>query len=118
MDAPAPVRTVLDALAQARSAHDATALAALYLDDGLIILPGGERLHGRAAIEAWYRAAAPRSVRDTPKATPPKVYFFPPLVHALTTASGRHGEKHSFVDILMADSAGGYRVACSSWTLR
>lgn len=118
MDAPEPVRALLETLAAARASHDAGALAALYLDDGLIILPNGERLQGRQAIAAYYRTTAPRSARDTPKFGPAKVYFFPPLVHVLTTASGRHSEKHSFVDILASDGAGGFQLACSSWTLR
>jgi ketosteroid isomerase-like protein len=38
------------------------ALAALYTDDGVVVRPNGQRLEGRAAIEAAYAAGPPTRV--------------------------------------------------------
>ena len=43
-------------LLRAMNAGDAAAIAAPYADDGLFVLPDGEILRGRAAVEAFYAA--------------------------------------------------------------
>lgn len=118
MDTPAPLRELTDALAAARADGDGAAIARLYATDGLIILPDQRRLAGREAIAAYYLGLAVRKARELPRLGVTKYFFFPPIVHAITTANGRHGEKHSFIDILTQQEDGAYLVAFSSWTLR
>lgn len=118
MDIPEPLRELVEQWDAARDAADARRLAALYSEDGVILLPGGQTLHGRDAIEAYYRTALPVKDRDKPRLSPRKFFFFPPLVHATATATGRHGEKHSLVDILVQQADGMYRFTFSSWTFR
>ncbi|MDB5959688.1 MAG: hypothetical protein JWP59_982 [Massilia sp.] len=119
MDAPEPVRALMETLLAARAAGDGAAIAALYVDDGSLFVPAGQRIQGRAAIAAYYQTQAQAARKQqAPKLSPPKFYFFPPLVHAVSSANGRHGEKHSFIDILLQQDGGGWLLACSSWTLR
>jgi uncharacterized protein (TIGR02246 family) len=42
--------------------RDWPALAALYAEDGVVVRPNGQRVEGRAAIEAAYAAGAPDRV--------------------------------------------------------
>lgn len=42
--------------------HDWVALAALYADDGVLVRPNGQRLEGRAQIEAGYASGSPERV--------------------------------------------------------
>jgi ketosteroid isomerase-like protein len=120
MDIPEPLRPLAAALAKARADGDAQAIAALYAQDGLIILPDGARLQGRAAIAAHYQAlaASAKRSRTAPASGTAKWFFFPPIVHAITTLNGRHGEKHCLVDVFSQQPDGAYLLACSSWTLR
>ena len=118
MDMPQPLRALMAALDAARATGDGAALAALYLEDGLILLPDGTRLQGRIAIAAHYQAAAPHKGRAAAHAAAPKFYFFPPLTHVISTVNGRHGEKHAIVDILSQQADGSWLLALSSWTLR
>ena len=118
MEIPEPIRALVEAWMEAHDAHDAERLAALYAEDGMVMLPDGSRATGRGAIAACYRAQWAGKVRDQPRAGPRKFYFFPPLVHATATATGRHGEKHSVLDILVRQADGSYLFACSSWTYR
>lgn len=126
MDVPQPLRAAAEALAQARAGGDAAALAGiatLFAEDGLLLLPYGTRLLGRAAIAAHFAALATPQGRGVPrqaalKISPAKFFFFPPLAHAVASANGRHGEKHSFIDIFSQQADGSYLLACSSWTLR
>jgi hypothetical protein len=119
VDIPQPLRELVAALDAARDAGDAAAIAALYLDDAMLITPDGV-CRGRAAIAACYqvRFDARPGARAQPRPGPAKFFFFPPVVHAVATVNGRHGEKHSFIDILTQQGDGSYLVACSSWTLR
>ncbi|MGA0606172.1 SgcJ/EcaC family oxidoreductase [Phenylobacterium sp. VNQ135] len=48
---------------RAMNAGDAAAIAAAYADDGLFLLPDGEVLKGRAAVEGFYAA---RNTAGTP----------------------------------------------------
>lgn len=119
MDIPQPLRELVAALSAARDSGDAGTIAALYLNDAMLIAP--DAMHrGRAAIAAYYQARAEDKpgARAQQRPGPAKFFFFPPVVHAVATANGRHGEKHSFIDILTQQSDGSYLVACSSWTLR
>lgn len=120
---PEPLRESAALLHAARQAGDAAAIAALYSEDALLILPDGQRLAGRAAIASHYvavaRPAAPAVRKAAGGAEPAyKFYFFPPLVHALATVNGRHGEKHSLVDIYQQQADLRYLLVFSSWTLR
>jgi uncharacterized protein (TIGR02246 family) len=118
MEIPEPIRKLVEQWDGAHDAADARRLASLYTEDGLILLPTGKSVHGRDAIEAHYRNALPVKERDKPRFAPRKFFFFPPLVHATATATGRHGEKHSFVDILVLQADGNYLFTFSSWTFR
>ena len=118
MEVPEPIRAVVEAWMDAHDAHDAAGLAALYAEDGMLMPPDGSRVPGRAAIAEYYRAQWAGKGRDQPRIGPRKFYFFPPLVHATATATGRHGEKHSVLDILVRQADGSYLFACSSWTYR
>lgn len=115
MDVPEPLRQLAAQLDAARAAGDGAAIAALYADDGLLILADGARLQGRAAIAAHY-ANAPAKGRQAPRPSAAKFYFFPPIAHAVSSASGRHGEKHSLIDIYLRQDEGNYLLQCSSWT--
>ena len=120
-DIPEPLRECAARLQAARQAGDGAAITALYGDDALIILPDGRRLAGRAAIAAYYQDMARSAPRARPAATREpayKFYFFPPLVHALATVNGRHGEKHSLVDVYQQRADLDYLLVFSSWTLR
>lgn len=103
---------------EAFDAADADRLASLYTRDGIIFLPTGQTLQGREAIAQHYRAMLPQSQRDKPKMSPRKFFFFPPIAHATATATGRHGEKHSLVDVLAQQADGNYLFVCSSWTFK
>jgi uncharacterized protein (TIGR02246 family) len=46
---------------RAMKAGDAAAIAAAYAEDGLFVLPDGQVLRGRAAVQAFYAAAGKRS---------------------------------------------------------
>lgn len=123
MDIAQPLRPIAEQLAAARAANDGDAIAALYVEDGMLLLPDGARVQGRAAIAAHYKAhaqTAPKARQGTSSLASPaiKYYFFPPLAHAVGTVNGRHGEKHSFLDVFLQQPDGAYLVACSSWTLR
>jgi len=50
---------------RAMKAGDAAAIAAAYAEDGLFVLPDGEVLRGRAAVQAFYAAAAGRRSAPT-----------------------------------------------------
>lgn len=118
MDIPEPLRQIVVEVDEARDAGDASALAAAYASDAIVYLPTGQALHGRAAIEEHYAGIPAVKERDRPRMGPRKFFFFPPIVHAVATATGRHGEKHSFVDILLQQPDGSFLFTCSSWTLR
>lgn len=113
---PEPLRESAAQLHAARQAGDAAAIAALYSEDALLILPSGQHLVGRAAIASYYVNAARKAASGAAPAT--KFYFFPPMVHALATVNGRHGEKHSLVDIYQQQADLRYLLVFSSWTLR
>jgi len=118
MDVPQPLRALTESLAAARERGDGSAIAALYAEDGMILLPEGARLDGRDAIAAHYRNEQHMPARRAPPSSPPvKYYFFPPIVHAVTTVNGRHGEKHSLIDVFTRQPDGAYLLAFSSWTL-
>jgi hypothetical protein len=118
-DIPAPLRERAAQLQAARQTGDGAAIAALYSEDGMMILPSGERITGRAAIAAHYAQASPARGKRAAAAPPAcKFYYFPPLAHALATVNGRHGEKHSLVDIYQQQPDLGYLLVFSSWTLR
>jgi hypothetical protein len=123
IDIPEPLRDSTTQLHEARQSGDGQAIAALYSEDALLILPSGQRLAGRTAIADYYRNAAARPAaggRRSAGASEPgyKFYFFPPLVHAVATVNGRHGEKHSLVDIYQQQADLQYLLVFSSWTLR
>ena len=120
-DIPEPLRERAARLQAARQAGDGAAIAALYSDGALLILPDGRHLAGRAAIAAHYQDMVRSAARASPAAAREpafKFYFFPPLVHAVATVNGRHGEKHSLVDIYQQQADLGYLLVFSSWTLR
>ena len=120
-DVPEPLRERAARLHAARQAGDGAAIAALCSEDALLILPDGRHLAGRAAIAAHYQDTARSSARAKPAAAREpayKFYFFPPLVHAIATVNGRHGEKHSLVDVYRQQADQGYLLVFSSWTLR
>jgi uncharacterized protein (TIGR02246 family) len=54
-------RLVIDS-ATHNDQRDWPALAALYADDGVVVRPDGQRLEGRAAIEAAYASGSPDRV--------------------------------------------------------
>lgn len=116
METPQPIRDLIHAWDDARAAADADRLAALVAADAVLLAPSDDSVRGRAAIAAYFRAQLPVSERDQPRRAPRTFYFFPPLVHATATATGRHGEKHSALDVLVRQTDGGYLFACSSWT--
>jgi ketosteroid isomerase-like protein len=118
MEIPEPLRKLVEDWDEAREAGDATRLASLYSKDGIIILPTGQTLQGPDAIAKHYSTAPPVKERDKPRFGPRKFFFFPPIAHATATATGRHGEKHSFVDILVQQPDGSFLFTFSSWTLR
>lgn len=118
MEIPEPLRETVGQWYEAYEAADAGRLASLYIEDGIIFLPTGQRLQGREAIARHYGAMLPQKQRDKPRMSPRKFYFFPPVAHATATVTGRHGEKHSVVDILAEQPDGNYLFACSSWTLK
>jgi uncharacterized protein (TIGR02246 family) len=118
MEIPEPLRELVDDWDAARAAGDAVRLASFYADDATILLPTGQALRGRDAIAAHYSKLPAVKERDKPRIGTRKFFFFPPVVHATATASGRHGEKHSFVDILVQQPDGGFLFSFSSWTLR
>lgn len=118
MDIPQPLRKLVEDWDAARDACDGRRLASLYAEDAIILLPTGQSLHGRDAIEAHYAKLLPVKERDRPRFGPRKFFFFPPITHATSTATGRHGEKHSFVDILVQQPDGSFLFTFSSWTLR
>ncbi len=118
MDIPEPLRKIVEDSDEARDAGDARGLASAYAGDAIVYLPTGQVLHGREAIERHYASMPAVKERDRPRMGPRKFYFFPPIAHAVATATGRHGEKHSFVDILLQQADGSFRFTCSSWTLR
>jgi uncharacterized protein (TIGR02246 family) len=117
MEVPEPIRTLMAAWEDAIEAADAGRLAALYEADGIVMTPGG-KVQGRAAIADCYRARLARAAREQPRIGPRKFFFFPPVAHATATATGRHGEKHSVIDIFAQQEDGSYLFACSSWTFR
>ena len=121
-DIPEPLRDCAVQLQAARHAGDGAAIAALYSEDALLILPDGQRLAGRAAIAAHYgglaSATPARGKAAAGRESAFKFYFFPPLVHAIASVNGRHGEKHSLVDIYQQQADLRYLLVFSSWTLR
>jgi uncharacterized protein (TIGR02246 family) len=118
MEVPEPIRAVVQAWDDAYEAADGDGLAALYEESGVLWPATGSRVAGRAAIAAYLRARLPLPAREQPRIGPRKFFFFPPLVHAAATATGRHGEKHSVLDILVRQADGSYLFACSSWTFK
>lgn len=118
MEIPEPLRETVQQWVEAFDAADAGRLASLYAEDGIIFLPAGQRLQGREAIAKHYSAMLPQKERDKPRMTPRKFFFFPPIAHATATATGRHGEKHSVIDILSLQPDGSYLFVCSSWTFK
>ena len=118
VEIPEPLRKTVQQWYEAYEAADANRLASLYTEDGVIYLPTGQRLQGRDAIAKHYTAMLPQKERDKPRVSPRKFFFFPPIAHATATAAGRHGEKHSVVDILAQQPDGNYLFACSSWTFK
>lgn len=118
MEMPEPIRALMQAWDAAYDGADAAALAALYEEQGMLLPATGSRVLGRPAIAEYYGARLPLKAREQPRIGPRKFFFFPPLVHATATATGRHGEKHSVLDILAQQADGSYLFACSSWTFR
>lgn len=118
MDIPEPLREIVQQCDDARDAGDGAALASVYAEDAIVYLPTGLTLRGRAAIGQHYAGLPAVKERDRPRMGPRKFFFFPPIAHAVATATGRHGEKHSFVDILVQQADGKFLFTCSSWTLR
>lgn len=118
MEIPEPLRKLVQDWDEARDAADGRRLASLYAEDAIILLPTGQTLAGRAAIEEHYGQALAAKDRGKPRLGPRKFFFFPPIAHATATATGRHGEKHSFVDILKQQPNGNYLFTFSSWTFR
>lgn len=117
MEIPEPIRHLLATWQEAHAAADAARLAALYAEDGWLLSPSG-KVQGRAAIAAYFDAHLPGTPREQPRLAAPRFFFFPPLVHVTASATGRHGEKHSAVDILQRQDDGTYLYAGSSWTWR
>jgi uncharacterized protein (TIGR02246 family) len=118
MEIPEPLRKLIQDWDEARDAADANRLASLYTKDAILLLPTGETVQGRDAIAKHYGKILPLKDRDKPRFAARKFFFFPPIAHATATATGRHGEKHSFIDIIAQQPDGNYLFACSSWTLR
>lgn len=118
MEIPEPLRETVQEWYDAYDAGDGSRLASLYTRDGIIYLPTGQTLRGPEAIAKHYSAVFPQKERDKPKLSPRKFFFFPPIAHATATATGRHGEKHSLVDVLAQQPDGSYLFVCSSWTFR
>jgi hypothetical protein len=118
MEIPEPLRRLVEDWDEARDAADGPRLASLYTEDATILLPTGKSLRGRAEIAQHYANLPAMKDRDKPRLGPRKFFFFPPITHSTATATGRHGEKHSFVDILVQQADGSYLFAFSSWTLR
>ncbi|MFC0135308.1 SgcJ/EcaC family oxidoreductase [Massilia eurypsychrophila] len=118
MEIPEPLRELVDDWDAGRAAGDGMRLALLYAEDASVLLPTGQTLRGRDAIAAYYSKLPAVKERDRRRIGPRKFFFFPPVVHATATASGRHGEKHSFLDILVQQSDGSFLFSFSSWTLR
>jgi hypothetical protein len=118
MEIPEPIRALMQAWDDAHAGADADAIAALYDEQGMLLPATGSRVVGRAAIADYYWARLPLKAREQPRIGPRKFFFFPPLVHATATATGRHGEKHSVLDILVQQADGSYLFACSSWTFK
>jgi ketosteroid isomerase-like protein len=116
METPEPLRKIVEQWDEARDAGDAGRLASLYAADAVIFLPTGQVLQGREAIKEHYGKMLPLKERDQPRFGPRKFFFFPPIAHATATATGRHGEKHSIVDILAQQPDGDFLFVCSSWT--
>lgn len=116
IDVPEPLRETALRLHTARQAGDADAIAAVCSEDALLILPNGERRAGRAAIAAYYREGA----RKLGAGANPnfKFYFYPPMVHALASVNGRHGEKHSLIDIYQQQPDMRYLLVFSTSTMR
>jgi ketosteroid isomerase-like protein len=54
----ATIQSLNDKFAQAFNAGDAAAVAALYTDDAVILLPGAEMMKGKNAIRAFWKGAA------------------------------------------------------------
>lgn len=115
---PEPLRVLVEAWDDAHAAADAAGLAALYTHDAILIVPAAARIVGRPAIADYFRARLPVKARDQPRVGPRKFFFYPPVAHATATATGRHGEKHSVLDIYTQQDDGSYLLACSSWTFR
>jgi hypothetical protein len=118
MEIPEPLRKLVQEWDEARDAGDGRRLASLYAQDAVILLPTGQSLAGREAIAGHYGKLPVAKDRDKPRFGPRKFFFFPPIAHATATATGRHGEKHSFVDIVVQQPDGTYLFTFSSWTLR
>jgi len=53
----ATIQSLSDKFAQAFNAGDATAIAALYTEDAVILPPGAEMMKGRSAIQAFWQGA-------------------------------------------------------------
>lgn len=118
MEIPEPLRKLVKNWDEARDTADGRRLASLYAENATILLPTGQSLAGREAIEEHYAKMLPTKDRDKPRFGPRKFFFFPPIAHATATATGRHGEKHSFVDILIQQPDGNFLFTFSSWTFR
>lgn len=118
MDMPEVIRALMQAWDDAHAAADADALAALYTPDAVVLAAPGAVVQGRVAIATYFGARLPVTERNQPRLGPRKCFFFPPLVHVTATATGRHGEKHAALDVLVQQSDGSYLIACSSWTWR
>lgn len=118
MEVPEPLRVLVEAWDDAHAAADSAGLAALYTADATLIVPGAGRVTGRAAIADYFGKRLPLKARDQPRVGPRKFFFYPPVAHATATATGRHGEKHSVLDIFAQQDDGSFLFACSSWTYR
>ena len=118
VEIPEPLRETVQAWYEAYEAADAERLASLYTDDAVVFLPTGQTLTGREAIARHYSAMLPQKERDKPRMSPKKFFFFPPVAHATATGTGRHGEKHSVVDVMARQPDGSYLFVYSSWTYR
>lgn len=114
------VRELVSKWYEARDKLDAKRLSALYHLQGTLILPEGNAVVGRGAIEAHYTAAFANGHLDRSFLNFGNLATFVQgdIAHLTLFARDRkQGTMHSFVDILRRTPGDGWQILVSSWTL-